>query len=144
MERKPLLRIAGPVWEFARYFLVLALVATGSSPVDFRGLLSAPWLAAAAAGGLVMPAAFLMLSFDPQRYAGYLPLVRLGKGLEIVTVVLLFFSVGVAPGSAVPPLGSRLPGIGSLPVVLGAVAALDIAVLVGLFSVLSDRTTKRR
>ena len=142
MELKPLLRIAGPAWELARSFLFIAFLAASSSSSGTTDMLSAPWLAAVGAAGLVMPAAFLMLALAPDRYAAYLPLLRLGKGLEIATVVLLFATGTIAPGSGMPLLAFRVPVLGSIPVVFGLVAAADVAVLVGLFRVRTDRGTR--
>ena len=86
MEHKPLLRVAGPAWELARYFLFIAFLAVSSSSAGDPDMLSTPWLLAACAGGLVMPAAFILLALAPSRYAGFLPLLLLGKAFEVVTV----------------------------------------------------------
>src|SRR4030042_3016891 len=77
MEHKPVLRVAGPAWELPRFFLLIVFPATASSSSVNADMLSAPWLAAAGAGGLVMPAAFLMFAFAPGRDAVYLPHLRL-------------------------------------------------------------------
>jgi hypothetical protein len=132
MEQKPLLRVAGPAWELARFFLFVVFLAAASSASGNADMLSAPWLAAAGAGGLAMPAAFLMLAIAPGRYAAYLPLLRLGKVLQVATVVLLFATGAVAPGSGVPLLAFRVPVLGSAPVVFGIVTLVDLAVLAGL------------
>jgi hypothetical protein len=133
MKHKPLLRVAGPAWELARYFLLIAFLAAGSSSSGRADMLSTPWLLAAGAGGLVMPAAFLMLALAPGRYAAYVPLLRLGKGLEIATVALLFATGTITPGSGVPMLAFRVPVLGSVAVVFVLATAADIAVLAGLF-----------
>jgi hypothetical protein len=138
MEHKPLLRVAGPAWELARYFLFIVFLATTSSSSGNADMLSTPWLLAAAAGGLVMPAAFLMLALAPGRYADYLPLLRLGKGLEIATVVLLFATGTVAAGSGMPGIAFRVPVLGSTAVVFALVALADLAVLAGLLRVRTD------
>jgi hypothetical protein len=135
MKPRPVLRVAGPAWELARCFLFLAFLAAGSSS---SGMLSAPWLAAVGAAGLVMPAAFLMLALAPDRYAAFLPLLRLGKGLEIATVALLFATGTIAPGSGTP-LAFRVPVLGSAPMVFALVGVADVAVLIGLFRVRTDR-----
>jgi hypothetical protein len=138
MEKKPLLRSAGPAWELARSFLFIAFLAIGSSSSGDADMLSAPWLIAAGAGGLVMPAAFLMFAFAPARYAAYLPLLRLGKGLELASLALLFATGTIAPGSVMPVLAFRVPVLGSAPVVFGIVALADLAVLAGLLRVRTD------
>jgi len=131
MEERPLLRIAGPGWEFARYFLFAAFLAADSS----SGMLSAPWLAAVTAGGLVMPAAFLMFALAPRRYAAYLPLLRLGKFLQIAAVALLFVTGTIRPESTVPFIAYRIPVPGQAIAAFGIVALLDLAVLAALFRV---------
>ncbi len=135
MDKKPLLRAAGPAWELARSFLFIAFLAIASSSSGDADMLSAPWLIAAGAGGLVMPAAFLMFAFAPARYTAYLPLLRLGKGLELASLALLFATGTIAPGSVMPVLAFRVPVLGSAPVVFGLVALADLAVLVGLLRV---------
>ena len=135
MEQKPLLRVAGSAWELARYFLFVVFLAAASSASGAADMLSAPWLAAAAAGGLVMPAAFLMIAFAPRRYADYLPLLRLGKVLEVATVALLYATGAITPGSGMPVLAFRMPVLGNAAVVFGLVALADVAVLAGLLRV---------
>ena len=134
MEERPLLRIAGPGWEFARYFLFAAFLAADPSSGG-SGSLSAPWIAAVTAGGLVMPAAFLMFALAPGRYAAYLPLLRLGKVLQIVTVALLFVTGTIRPESTVPVLAYRVPLPGQAIAAFGIAALLDLAVLAALFRV---------
>jgi hypothetical protein len=141
MEQKPLLRVAGPAWELARYFLFVVFLAAASSASGDADMLSAPWLAAAAAGGLVMPAAFLMIAFSPGRYAVYLPLLRLGKVLQVATVVLLFATGAISPGSGVPVLAFRVPVLGNAAVTFALVALADVAVLAGLLRVRTDAGT---
>jgi hypothetical protein len=141
MDHKPVLRVAGPAWELARYFLLIAFLATASSSSGNADMLSAPWLAAAGAGGLVMPAAFLMFAFAPGRYAAYLPLLRLGKALEVATVALLFATGTIATGSVMPWIAFRVPVLGSTAVVFGLVALVDLAVLAGLLRVRTDTDT---
>jgi hypothetical protein len=140
MEQKPLLRVAGPVWELARYFLIVVFLAAASSSGG-ADLLSAPWLAAATAGGLAMPAAFLMIALAPGRYAAYLPLLRLGKVLQIATVVLLFVTGTIQPESTVPFLAYRVRVLDRALVVFGLVALLDLAVLAALFRVRTGTDT---
>jgi hypothetical protein len=141
MEHRPLLRVAGPAWELARYFLFIAFLAVSSSSSANPDMLSTPWLLAACAGGLVMPAAFFMLAFSPARYAGFLPLLKLGKALEVATVVLLFVTGMVAPGSWVPGIDFRVPVLGSAPVAFGLVGLADLAVLAGLLLVRTGADT---
>jgi hypothetical protein len=141
MNQKPLLRVAGPAWELARYFLFILFLATASSSSGNADMLSAPWLAAVGAGGLVMPAAFLMFAFAPGRYAAYLPLLRLGKALEVATVALLFATGTVGPGSGMPWIAFRVPVLGSTAVVFGLVGLADLVVLAGLLRVRTDTGT---
>ena len=141
MDQKPLLRVAGPAWELARSFLFVVFLAASSSSSGNADMLSAPWLAAAFAGGLVMPAAFLMFAIAPGRYAAYLPLLRLGKALEVLTVVLLFATGTVGAGSMMPWIAFRVPVLGSTAVVFGLAALVDLAVLAGLLRVRTDTGT---
>jgi len=135
MERKPLLRVAGPAWELARYFLFIAFLAASSSSSGNADMLSEPWLLAAGAGGLAMPAAFLIFALAPDRYASYLPLLRLGKVFEVATVALLFATGTIPPDGTVPFLAFRVPLLGSAPIAFGLVILADLVVLAGLFRV---------
>jgi hypothetical protein len=140
MELKPLLRVAGPAWELARYFTFVAFLASapqsgGADP------LSAPWLAAATAGGLVMPAAFLMFALAPGRYTAYLPLLRLGKILQIATVVLLFVTGTIRLAYTVPFFADRVPVLGWSLGIFGVVGLIDLAVLAALFLVRTGTDT---
>lgn len=137
MEHKPLLRVAGPAWEIARYFLFIVFLAAAFSPSGSPDLQTAPWLLAAGAGGLVMPVAFLMLALVPERYAPYLPLLRLGKALEAATVVLLYATGAIAPDSLMPVLALRVPVLDRAPVAFGIILLADLAVLVALMGVRS-------
>lgn len=130
-----MLRVAGPAWELVRYFLFIVLLAATFSPSGGADLRTAPWLLAAGAGGLVMPAAFLMLALLPQRYAPYLPLLRLGKALEVATVALLYATGAVARDSLTPVLALRVPVLDRAPVAFGLIVLIDVAVLAALMGV---------
>jgi hypothetical protein len=130
MEPNPLLRLGGSAWEIARTFLLLAVSSSGAGSVE---ALSAPWLAAVGAAGLVMPAAFVMYAAAPDRHAAFLPLLRLGKALEAATILLLFATGAIAGGGNVPYFAAQ--ALGSSPVLFGFAFALDLLVLVGLLRV---------
>ena len=125
MEPKPLLRLGGSAWEIARTFLLFAVSSSAAG--------SAPWLAAVGAAGLVMPAAFVLYAAVPDRHGAFLPLLRLGKALEAVTLFLLFITGAITGGGNVPYFAA--PALGSSPYVLGLVLMLDLLVLAGLLRV---------
>jgi hypothetical protein len=133
MDPRRLLRVGGPTWELARAFLLLAYLAANASSAGTADRLSAPWLAAVGAAGLVLPAAFLFFAIDPQRHAAFLPLLIMGKVFEAGTVVLLFVTGTLGSGSLAPlqtglPFPREVPEAGLFVVAL----LLDIGVLVGL------------
>jgi hypothetical protein len=133
MEPKPLLRVGGSAWEIARTFLLLAYLAVSSSAAGSADMLSAPWLAAVGAAGLVMPAAFVMYAAAPDRHGAFLPLLRLGKTLEAATILLLFVTGAVTGGGNVPFFAARM--LSFAPWTFGLVLALDLLVLTGLLRV---------
>ncbi len=135
MEPKPLLRVGGAAWELARTFLLLAYLAVSSSAPGAASMLSAPWLAAAAAACLVMPAAFVMYAVAPDRHGAFLPLLRLGKVLETASILLLFATGAVAAVTPIPGTPIAVPLLGYPPVTIGLVFALDLLVLAGLVRV---------
>jgi hypothetical protein len=133
MEPKPLLRLGGPAWELARAFLLLAYLAVSASAAGSADMLSAPWLAAVGAAGLVMPAAFVMYAAAPDRHGAFLPLLRLGKVLEAATILLLFVTGAVSSGGNVPIFTAR--NLVFQPWTFGFVLVLDLLVLTGLLRV---------
>jgi len=132
MEPNPLLRVGGAAWELARTLLLLAFL---SGSFSAAGALSAPWLAAFGAAGLVMPAAFVMFARAPERYRLFLPLLRLGKTLETATILFLFVTGTVTRGAALPGAYFAAQALAYPPLAFGAVFALDLLVLVGLLRV---------
>ena len=130
MEPKPLLRLGGSAWEIARTFLLFAV---SSSAAGSAAIGSAPWLAAVGAAGLVMPAAFVLYAAVPDRHGAFLPLLRLGKALEAVTIFLLFVTGGITGGGNIPYLAAQ--ALGSSPLLFGLVLVLDLLVLAGLLRV---------
>ncbi len=139
MEPRPLLRVAGPAWELARTFLLLAYLAVASSAAGSADMLSAPWLAAVGAAGLVMPAAFVMYAAAPDRHGAFLPLLRLGKALEAASILLLFATGAVAPGTTMPGPFFATRILSDPSWAFGLVFALDLLVLVGLVRVRGRR-----
>lgn len=135
MEPKPLLRVGGAAWELARTVLLLAFLSSSSSAAGAAGAVSAPWLAAFGAAGLVMPAAFVMFARAPERYRAFLPLLRLGKTLETATIFFLFVTGAVSRAAALPGAYFAAQALAYPPLAIGAVFALDLLVLVGLLRV---------
>jgi hypothetical protein len=135
MEPKPLLRVGGAAWELARTFLLLAFLSLSSSSAGTADMLSAPWLAALGAAGLVMPAAFVMFAAAPRRHVAFLPLLRLGKTLETATILFLFASGAVSTVVALPGAYLAAQALRYPPLVFGVAFALDLLVLVGLVRV---------
>jgi len=76
-----------------------------------------------------------MFALAPRRYAAYLPLLRLGKFLQIAAVALLFVTGTIRPESTVPFIAYRIPVPGQAIAAFGIVALLDLAVLAALFRV---------
>ena len=132
MELKPLLRVGGPAWELARTILLLAYLTATSPAASAADMLSAPWLAAVGAPGLLMPAAFLMFSISPGRFPGFLPLLRLGKTLEAASILLLFATRAIDFGGTMPGPLFAVPVLGAPQWAFGLVLALDLFVLAGL------------
>lgn len=133
MEPRPILRFGGPAWELARTALLLLFLAVGSSTAGTPDMPSAPWLAAAGAAGLVLPAAFVLFCLSPGRYRPFLPLLIMGKIFEAGTLVLLF-ATGAVTRAVVP--GLNLDPFRAYAV--GAALILDVVVLVGLVRLRAD------
>jgi hypothetical protein len=125
------LLLAGSLWEFVRFFLVLLLFASVLRGTSGAGPWVYPWLLVVGSGGLLMAAGGGMLSMFPGRYAPLIAFLRLGKALNLFSFILLAVSGGlrVAAGSEVIGTGRRAVTGGA---VLLGVFLLDLLFLVVL------------
>ena len=57
---------------------------------------------------------------------------ELGKALEVATVVLLFATGTIVPGSTMPMPAFRVPVLGSMPLAFGLATVIDLVILGGL------------
>lgn len=55
-----------------------------------------PWLLLSGTGNLLVPVGGLMLAMFPGRYSGLVGLLRLGKGLSVFSMLILFVSGSLA------------------------------------------------
>jgi hypothetical protein len=101
--------VLGACWDFARFFLVLSLLATVIRAGGGSGAAVVPWLLLGATGNLLVPAGVLVYVLFPDRYAGLLGLLRLGKALSVFSFVLLAASGRrlAAGSSLVVPVGGQ-------------------------------------
>jgi hypothetical protein len=130
MTARPVRLVLGACWDFARFFLVLSLLATVIRAGGGPGAAVVPWLLFGATGNLLVPVGVLMYVLFPDRYAGLLGLLRLGKALSVFSFVLLAAS---GPRLATGSLSSVTVGGQSLP---AWVAAAGCALLDAVFLVL--------
>jgi hypothetical protein len=103
------LLLAGSLWEFVRFFLVLVLFAS-----VLRGTLGAgswvfPWMLVVGSGNLLVAAGGGMLSLFPAKYGSLIALLRLGKALSIFSLILLAVSgaIGIAAGQEILGMGKK-------------------------------------
>jgi hypothetical protein len=127
MAPRRIVLFIGSVWELARAYLLLTLLA---SLFGQRGTAIQPWLLFASTGNLLVPAAAVLLGAYPQRYARLIGLLRLAKVLNLFALLLLGISGLVTRSSLiVPPFpGTHLPG-GVVVFLITAVDALFLAFL---------------
>ena len=132
MQARRGLLLAGSLWEFVRFFLVLLLFASvlrgeGAGPWVF------PWLLVAGSGNLLIAAGGGMLALFPARYARLIPLLRLGKAMSVFSFILLVVSGALGIASGFDSLGTRGHGLTGGAVLFG-VFLLDLAFLAVLIS----------
>jgi hypothetical protein len=119
------LLLVGSVWEVARFFLVLLLLALVLSTESGTGPWLFPWLLFGASGNLLVAAGGILMAAVPLRYDGLIGFLRLGKVLSVFTFVLLLASggLGIVVDRDVAVAGPLMITLG--PVLLG-VFALDL------------------
>ncbi len=93
--RRALLAL-GSLWELVRFFLVLSILALIVRSAGGGGAASVPWLLLSGTGNLLVPVGGLMLAMFPGRYSGLVGLLRLGKGLSVFSMLILFVSGSLA------------------------------------------------
>jgi len=121
-------RLAGSVWELARFALLLSATARLSGGQMARIV---PLLVPLAAPGLVIAAGLAAGALLPEARAGLEPLLRLGKLLEVA-------SATAALGAA---LLAGTPAGAPLVLLLATAAVVDLLFLLLLLS--SDRRAER-
>jgi hypothetical protein len=133
MQARRALLLAGSLWEIVRFFLVVSLIALLLQETGASGQWVFPWLLVAGSGNLLVAVGGIMLSLFPERYGGFLGLLRLGKILALFSFVLLAVSgaLRLAIGREVLSLGGFALTAG---MVLSAVCLLDVLFLALLFS----------
>jgi hypothetical protein len=123
------LLLAGSLWEFVRFFLVLFLFASAlQGGASGAGAWLFPWLLVAGSGNLLIAAGGGMLALFPARYAPLIPVLRLGKAMSVFSLILLAVSGAqrITAGRGVFGIGRRVI---SGDAVLLAVFLLDLAFL---------------
>jgi hypothetical protein len=137
MKARHVLLLAGSLWEFVRFFLVLFIFATVFQVAQGADSWVFPWLLVMGPGNLLVAAGGGMLALFPVRYAPIIFLLRLGKVLSVSCFVLLVASgaTRLASGDGILGIGGR--AISGRGVLLG-VFLLDLLFLAVLISWHSD------
>ena len=133
MKARRALLLAGSLWEIVRFFLLISLLAFLLHAVSGTGQWLFPWLLLCGSGNLLVGAGGIMLSLFPEKNAGLVGLLRLGKVLAVFSYALLLFS-----GAMRMAIGLQVLSIGRLAVTLAAVLfavfVLDLLFLAVLLS----------
>jgi hypothetical protein len=88
--------MAGSLWEIARFFIVLSLLAQIYYAADNAGPGIIPWLLLGGSGNLLVAVGGIMLSLFPKKYGELIGFLRLGKVLCVFSFLLLFVSGALA------------------------------------------------
>jgi hypothetical protein len=92
MKTQRALLLFGSFWELVRFFLMLLLLAELLGSVAGAGPWVYPWLLMVGSGNLLIAGGGFMLALFPDRYAGLVAFLRLGKGLSVFSFLLLLVS----------------------------------------------------
>ena len=137
METRRALLFVSSLWELARFFLIVSLLAIVFRAATLESVAIMPWLLVVGSGNLLLPVLGLLLFLYPERYGNLIGLLRLGKGLGVFAFILLALSSGsVASGASSAfsvVAGSVIIRVGGLPVTRAAmmfgIFAVDLAFL---------------
>jgi hypothetical protein len=113
MKARRALLLTGSLWEVVRFSFLIMLTAVMLRQITGAGGWVVPWLLMGGTGNLLVAVGGFMLFLFPDRYAGLVGLLRLGKGMGVFSFMLLLASgafrvaIGVdltiAGKAAVPP-----------------------------------------
>ena len=128
MKAQRALLLAGSLWEIARFFLVISLLALllNTSGVTASWLI--PWLLLLGSGNLLVAVGAIMLAVFPAKYQSILGLLRLGKALGIFSFLLLLVTDAVRPSQNLEILGFRRVAITGMAAMMG-ILVLDVLFL---------------
>jgi hypothetical protein len=126
MAARNALILAGSLWETARFFIVLSILAQFFSAAGGAGPGIIAWLLLGGSGNLLVVAGGVMLSLFPEKYGGLIGFLRLGKVLSVFSFLLLVASgaVGLSARIELLRLGPLSQGAA-----LFAIFFLDLAFL---------------
>ncbi len=131
MKARKTIVVLGCAWDGARFFILLSISLWLYMAASGWGTSIGAWLLAASAAGLLLPTGELFFCLYPGRYGNLLNLLILGKILNIVSLLLLFFSGALSTG-----IGAVLFQAGPLPVTqafaCSLIAVFDLLSLVAL------------
>jgi hypothetical protein len=99
MKARRIFVFAGSLWDLARFFLVIVVLAALFDAAGGWRALIVPWLLIAASAGLPLCIGGFMIALFPQRYARLVVLLRLAKIFNLFSLLLLLFS-GILPATA--------------------------------------------
>jgi hypothetical protein len=137
MEARRILVFIGSLWELARFFFLLFILGVILSAGKGWEEAANPWILLLASASLLMPVGGVLLSLYPIRYGGLVGLLRLGKVLELFSLLLLMVS-----GTLAESAGIVLLRLGNFrltqAVVLPMVMFLDFAFFAFLIAYRSD------
>ena len=94
MQTRRALLFVGSLWELARFFLIISILAIVLRALTPESFAVVPWLLLVGTGNLLLPVGCLLLSVYPARYGNLIGLLRLGKGLGVFAFLLLALSSG--------------------------------------------------
>jgi len=130
--------LAGSLWETARFFIVISLLARLFRSAGVGVQWAVPWLLVGGSGNLLMAAGGFMLSLFPDRHKDLIGFLRLGKVLSLFSFVLLLLS-----GAARLSIAAEVVRLGAVSLTTGAVLfAIFVLDLLSLAALIAWRAEK--
>ncbi len=137
MKTRRVLLFLGSLWDFARFFLILSILAALFGNEGGWAAAILPWLLLSASSCLLVPVGGLLLSLYPDRYANLAAFLRLGKILNLFSFILLLLAGSLGAGARIVlfRIGQvEVTHIAALP----AVALFDLLFFIILVSFKTD------
>jgi len=131
MTARRTLVMAGSLWEAARFFIVISLLALLFRSAGEGGAWIIPWLLFGGTGNMLVAVGGIMISLYPVKYGALIGFLRLGKILAVFSFLLLLLTGAVGMSATIELVKVGMYGVDQ-GTVLFAIFVLDFLFLAAL------------